>query len=189
MWQPSKRVVLGQRPWRESAAGGCELPQWSARRSLRPARCEHYVLPSQPLGATVLHASHLARGAACVAIVLLPSPAPAPAVVQQHWVRLGSRAVGSGGDRDIIRTASAGQFKRIRLVVEGGDLELFDVRITFADGTSFSPAGRFSFTAKSRSHVIALPGAARVIRWINFFYRTLPTGGRGKAIVHVYGRR
>ncbi len=92
----------------------------------------------------MLHASHLARGAACVAIVLLPAPAPAPSVVQQQWVHLGSRAVGSGGDRDIIRTASAGQFKRIRLVVEGGDLELFDVSITFADGKSFSPTGRFS---------------------------------------------
>src|SRR5438094_10061206 len=121
MWQPSKRVVLGQRPWRESAAGGCELPQWSARRSLRPARCEHYVLPSQPLGATVLHASHLARRAACVAIVLLPSPAPAPAVVHQHWGRLGPRAVGSAADRESIRTARAGQLKPIGPLGGGGD--------------------------------------------------------------------
>lgn len=122
---------------------------------------------------------------AFVAIVLLPAaapaPAPTPAVVQQQWVHLGMRQVGSHGDRDIVRTAGEGKFKRIRLVVEGGDLELFDLRITFADGKTFSPTGRFTFS-KSRSRVIALPGAARTVRWINFYYR-------GKGTVHVYGRR
>lgn len=117
--------------------------------------------------------------AALVAIVLL---------VQQQWVHLGSRQVSSGGERDIIRTASDGRFKRIRLAVEGGDLELFDVRITFADGTTFSPSGRFTFTGNSRSRVIALPGAARVVRWINFFYRRT-TSGQGRATIHAYGRR
>ena len=121
------------------------------------------------------------RRAAFVAIMLF--------ALQQPWVHLGSRVVGSGGDRDIIRTASEGRFKRIRLLVEGGDLELFDVMITFADGKTFSPPGRFSFTGSLRSRVIALPGGARVIRWINFFYRRLPGGGTGKAIVRVYGRR
>ncbi len=117
--------------------------------------------------------------AALVAIVLL---------VQQQWVHLGSRQVTSGGERDIIRTTSEGRFKRIRLVVEGGDLELFDVRITFADGTTFSPSGRFTFTGNSRSRVIAWSGAARVVRWINFFYRRT-TSGQGRATVRAYGRR
>ena len=127
--------------------------------------------------------------AACLAIVLFPRLAPPGAVVQQQWVHLGSRVVGSGGDRDIIRTAGEGRFKRIRFLVEGGDLELFDVMISFADGKTFSPAGRFSFAGNLRSRVVALPGGARVIRWINFFYRRLPGGGPGKAIVRVYGRR
>jgi len=129
--------------------------------------------------------------AAFVAIVLLPVP-PAvwpPSLAQQQWVHLGTRRVSSSGERDIIRTVGDGRYKRIRLVVEGGDLELFDLRITFADGTTFSPRGRFTFTGKSRVRVIAVPGAARVVRWINFFYRSLPSGGQGKAIVHAYGRR
>lgn len=110
-------------------------------------------------------------------------------VVQSPWVHLGSRVIGSGGDRDIIRTAGEGRFRRLRLVVEGGDLELFDVMITFADGKTFSPSGRFSFTGNLRSRVIALPGGARIIRWINFFYHRVPSGGPGKAIVRAYGRR
>ncbi len=119
---------------------------------------------------------------AFVAILLLLAPAPTPAVVQQQWVPLGRRQVVPHGERDIVRTAGEGKFKHIRLVVDGGDLELFDVRITFGDGKTFSPTGRFSFTGKSRSRGIALPGAARTIRWINFFYR-------GNGTVHVYGRR
>ena len=125
--------------------------------------------------------------AALIAIALLPVHPPARALVQQQWVPLGQRHVGSGGDRDIIRTTGEGRFKHIRLVVEGGDLELFDLSITYADGKTFSPSGRFTFSGKSRSHVIALPGAANTIRWINFFYRTLP--GSAKATVHVYGHR
>ena len=131
--------------------------------------------------------------AAFVAIVLLvapaAAPAPTPAVVQQQWVHLGLRHLVSGGERDIIRTTGEGRFKRVRLVVEGGDLELFDLSISFADGKTFSPGGRFAFSGKSRSRVIALPGAARTIRWINFYYRSLPGGGHGNATVHVYGRR
>ena len=119
----------------------------------------------------------------------LPAPPPPAAVVQQQWVHLGSRVVGSGGDRDIIRTAGEGRFRRIRFLAEGGDLELFDVRITFADGKAFSPPGRFSFAGNQRSRVIALPGGARVIRWINFFYHRLPGGGPGKSVIRVYGRR
>ena len=124
----------------------------------------------------------------CAAIGLHPSGSPA-AVVQQQWIPLGTRHLGSGGDRDIIRTAGDSRFKHVRLVVEGGDLELFDLQVTFADGKTFSPGGRFSFTGKSRSRVIALPGGARVIRWINFFYRRLPGGGQGRATVHLYGHR
>lgn len=129
--------------------------------------------------------------AALVAIVFLLflPPVPVPARSQQPWVPLGARRVSARGERDIIRTTNSGQFKRVRLTVEGGDLELFDIQITFADGTTFSPTGRFTFTRHARTRVIALPGAARGIRWITFFYRSLATGGQGGATVQAYGRR
>lgn len=79
--------------------------------------------------------------------------------VQQPWVHLGSRSVSPGGERDIIRTVGEGRFKHI------------------------------SFTGNARSRVIALPGGARGIQWINFFYRRLPAGRPGNAIVHAYGHR
>ncbi len=112
-----------------------------------------------------------------------------PRDVQREWVHLGSRQIDFRADHDVLRTAGEDRFKHVRLVVEGGDLEMFDLRFTFGDGATFSPAGRFSFTGKSRSRVIRLPGAARTIRWIDFFYRNLQNGASGKATVHLYGRR
>jgi len=111
-----------------------------------------------------------------------------PPGVQKEWVHLGARQLNLQTDHDVLRATGDARFKRIRLAVEGGDLEMFDVRITFGDGATFTPATHFSFKAKSRSHVIVLPGAARIVRWIDFYYRSVPGGGRGKATVHLYGR-
>ena len=131
----------------------------------------------------MLDPRHWPLGAALLSIALVLPPA------QQQWVHLGARQVDFRVDHDIIRTTGEGRFKRVRFVVEGGDLEMFDVRLTFGDGKMFTPATRLYFKGNSRSRVIALPGGARVIRWIDFYYRSVPGRGQGKATVHVYGRR
>jgi hypothetical protein len=110
-------------------------------------------------------------------------------VAQAQWVHLGTRRVDFRTDHDVVRTASEGRFRRLRLVVEGGDVALFDVRITFGDGKRFSPPGQFTFKGNSRSRVIALPGGARVIRWIDFYYRSASGGAQGRATIQVYARR
>jgi hypothetical protein len=111
-----------------------------------------------------------------------------PSGVQKEWVHLGARQVNLQTDHDVLRTTGDARFKRIRLVVEGSDLEMFDVRITFGDGATFTPATHFSFKANAKSHVIVLPGAARIVRWIDFYYRSVPAGRHAKATVHLYGR-
>jgi len=111
-----------------------------------------------------------------------------PSGVQKEWVHVGARQVNLQTDHDVLRATGDARFKRIRLVVEGSDLEMFDVRITFGDGATFTPATHFSFKANSKSHVIVLPGAARIVRWIDFYYRSVPAGRQGKATVHLYGR-
>ncbi len=133
-------------------------------------------------------------GTVLLAFASLAGRAPArsawhPSDLQRGWVHLGARQIDFRSDHDVLRAAGEDRFKHVRLVVEGGDLEMFDVRFTFGDGATFSPAGRFSFQGKSHSRVLSLPGAARTIRWIDFFYRNLQTGAPGKAIVHLYGRR
>ena len=99
------------------------------------------------------------------------------------------RAVDYRVDHDAIVAVGDGAFRAIRIDVEGGDLELFDVKLTFGNGETFSPATRLSFRGGTRSRVIDLPGDARIIRRIDFFYRSAIFGGQGRATVHVYGRR
>jgi len=108
------------------------------------------------------------------------------------WEHIGMAQVDFRGDHDAIPAAGAGRFRSVRFVVEGGDLQMFNVRITFANGETFSPRTRLSFNEGSGSREIDLPGARRAIRRIDFSYRSVARGrgrGRGGATVHVYGRR
>jgi hypothetical protein len=105
------------------------------------------------------------------------------------WDHVGVRQVDFRVDHDVIMAVGQGLFRQIRFDVDGGDLELFDVKLRFGDGETWSPATRFYFKEGSRSRVIDLPGRARLIRRIDFFYRSVAGGGQGKATVHVYGRR
>jgi hypothetical protein len=107
------------------------------------------------------------------------------------WDHIGMQQVDFRADHDVIRAAGAGRFRSIRIVVEGGDIQMYNVRITFGNGETFSPRTRLSFNEGSRSREIDLPGATRVIRRIDFSYRSVRGRGRGRggATVHVYGRR
>ena len=98
-----------------------------------------------------------------------------------NWEKLGERRVHGRVDRDSIRvTAREGRFRSIQLRVEGSALEMFDVVVTFGDGTSFSPRTRLVFGRGAQTRVIDLPGGARVIRRVDFRYGNLPGGGRAQ---------
>ena len=116
------------------------------------------------------------------------NPLPGPT---SDWDHIGMRAVDFRVDHDAISGAGDGAFRAIRIDVEGGDLEMFDVKITLGNGETFSPGTRLYFREGTRSRVIDLPGGARLIRRVDFFYRSALFGaqGGGRAIVHVYGRR
>ena len=98
------------------------------------------------------------------------------------WNKLGERWVDGVRDRDVITVgAHEGHYRRMMIVVEHSALEMFDVVVTFGDGTRFSPPTRHIFSPDSRSHVIDLPGNERVIRTVEFRYGNLPGGGRAQA--------
>lgn len=97
------------------------------------------------------------------------------------WNRLGERWVQGGVDHDtIVVTAAEGRFTRIMLRAEHSSLELFDVVVTFGDGSTFSPATRLVFAPGTDSRIIDLPGGARVIRRVDFRMANLPGGGRAQ---------
>src|SRR6476646_6613542 len=98
------------------------------------------------------------------------------------WRKLGERWVDGTRDRDVIPVGvREGAYRRIMIVVEHSALEMYDVTVRFADGSSFSPPTRHVFAANTRSHVIDLPGTRRSIHSVEFRYGNLPGGGRAEA--------
>jgi hypothetical protein len=109
--------------------------------------------------------------------------------VREGWTHIGAREVDARVDHDVISAEEAGTFRSIMITVEGADVDMFDIRVKFNNGESFSPDTRVRFEENSRSRVIDLPGKVRTIERIEFGYRTLKQEGGGKATVHVYGRK
>ncbi|MEO8636594.1 MAG: hypothetical protein ABI587_15060 [Gemmatimonadales bacterium] len=105
-----------------------------------------------------------------------------------EWKSLGSRTVSFRAEHDVISGLGDGRFRRLRIDVRSGDLDMFDVRITFGDGQVFSPETRLHFGDDSRSRIIDLPGDSRVIRSIAFSYKSVRGGGEGRAEVTVLGQ-
>lgn len=116
------------------------------------------------------------------------SAGAAPTADLAGWDHLGMRQVDFRVDHDAIIALGQGSFRRIRIDVAGGDLELLDVKVRFGDGETWSPPTRLYFQEGSRSRIIDLPGGARLIRRVDFVYRSVPGGGQGKAVVHLYGK-
>ncbi|HSO33196.1 MAG TPA: hypothetical protein VLT33_11770 [Labilithrix sp.] len=104
-----------------------------------------------------------------------------------RWEKLGERTVDGKNDKDTIAVGREdGKLKEILLKVEGSSLELHDVLVTFADGSTFSPPTRLTFGGGTTSRVIDLPGARRTVTKIELRYGNLPGGGRAR--MEVLGR-
>jgi hypothetical protein len=182
-WSPNTRVQFQEGAWSRTI----DLPG--------PARVIRRI--------DFWYRSRVRRGAATVRVFgQVADAAPAPAAVAEErvtlvppsvlppvgreWEHLGARPVDFRVDHDAVLAGRQGAFRAVRLDVEGGNLEMFNVKITFANGETFSPATRLLFSQGTMSRVIDLPGEARVIRRIDFFYRSM---GGPRATVHVYARR
>lgn len=129
---------------------------------------------------------------AMLAALLLAACAPARAAqpapqLRGDWELLGTRRVSFAAEKDVIGASHQGRFRAIKIEVEGGNLDMYNIRVVFGNGEAFSPETRVEFRQGSWSRTIDLPGDARVIRRIEFWYRSELK--RGRAVVRVYGRR
>ncbi len=102
------------------------------------------------------------------------------------WKHLGSRKVDFGMDRDVIKPGP-GAYKAIKMFVRKGDVVVYDIVVTFANGKRYSPKVRLKFAENSRSRDIDLPGKKRRIKKIEFVYKSKKKNG--KARVHVLGKK
>jgi hypothetical protein len=103
------------------------------------------------------------------------------------WILLGEHQVQGRRDRDIIDVGRrAGDFDRLTLVVQDGDVEMLGMLVRFADRTTYAPPLRHYFREGGRTTAIDLPGRGRAIRTIELSYGRARGGGR--AVVQVWGR-
>jgi hypothetical protein len=125
-------------------------------------------------------------------VVVVERPQPRRALVEQRpvrpgWTMLGERSVEGNYDQDTIQVGpSEGRFNKLLFAVEHHAVEIFDVKVVFGDGSIYDVPTRLTFGPDTRSNVVDLPGADRVIRRIAFHYGNLP--GRGQAHVEVWAR-
>ena len=104
-----------------------------------------------------------------------------------RWEQLGRREVDFHVDHDAIDVGRAeGRFRELRFVVRGGAIEMYDVRIVLGDGEVIRPTTRLVFD-RGEARTIDLPGDRRVVRRVEFTYRSLRGQGR-RAVVTLYGR-
>jgi len=102
---------------------------------------------------------------------------------------LGGREVSYAIDHDRIPVGRhAGRFSALRIEVPDGALEMYDIQVHFADGSTFSPETRLQFRSGDSSRRIDLPGGDRQITSIDFLYRS-DRPREGRANVRVYGVR
>jgi hypothetical protein len=64
-----------------------------------------------------------------------------------------------------------------------------NIVVTFANGESFSPQTRLVYRGTTRAREIDLPGTVRVVRRVDFHFRSLEARPVGRVTVHAYGQR
>jgi len=125
---------------------------------------------------------------ALLALLIVPSSCASSSRLGSA-VPLGERVVDFAGDRDRIRVgAEYGQFRALRFHVSDSPLEMFDLEVRFGDGSSWSPGTASRFDRGSWSRRFDFPGHSRVVRSVEFRYRSLQVRS-GRARVQVLGVR
>ena len=108
----------------------------------------------------------------------------------QGWTYLGSAKVhGMGVDHDeILVTGMLGDFTAIKLFVENEGIEFERVVVHFGNGGQQELIIRDFIPAGGETRVLDLTGHDRVIRRVDFYYKSNPVTKR-KGKVKLYGKR
>jgi len=90
-----------------------------------------------------------------------------------EWYKLGSRNINFKTETDtIVVGAKEGRFTSLRFDIDRANVEMYDIVVTFGNGEKFSPKTRIQFKKNSLSRSIDLPGEARIIKKVQFLYRS-----------------
>lgn len=126
---------------------------------------------------------------ALVIILLLGSSFTTSDSSQLPWKKLGTKKVSYKLDRDVIRIGyKDGSFKKLKVLVTGGSLNMYKMKVEYGNGSHDLIPLRHNFAKGSDSRIIDLEGGNRVIKDITFWYDT-KNRAKKRATVHVFGRK
>jgi hypothetical protein len=109
--------------------------------------------------------------------------------IEQGWEMLGESKVNFVSDNDEIKVFNENKFTALRFRVEDREIHIHEVKISFSNGDKLEPAIDEVIQPDQYSRYIELGAEGRVIRSIQFRYRTTGTILKGRADVLVLGRR
>lgn len=105
-----------------------------------------------------------------------------------EWQRLGSRTVNMRADHDELPViAFKGSFTKLKIRVKGAPIFVKNIRVIFGNGQDLNLKVGHKFKPGSE-RVLDLPGNKRIIKKINFNYKTVTTS-KGRAEVVIWGKR
>jgi hypothetical protein len=91
----------------------------------------------------------------------------------QKWVWLGAVEVRHRSPRigRIYPGSTRGRFRQLRLTVNGGEVEIYDVFVELDNGSRLYPEVRQTLGGGTRTRMLDLPGTVRGIREVRFHCR------------------
>jgi hypothetical protein len=123
-----------------------------------------------------------------VFLLLLVTGMAGAANAPGRWEVLGQREVDFRNDHDQIDVGrSEGRFKQLQIRVKNAPIEISNMVVTFGNDQTYKPTLRHRFTETSTTRIIDLPGESRVIKRIDFTYKSI-SRREGKGVVEVLGR-
>jgi hypothetical protein len=106
------------------------------------------------------------------------------------WERLGCERVGNRADFDEIKVGRReGRFSALRLEAKGNSVQILDLKVIYANGSSDDIRVRSEINQGDRTRPLDLRGRDRAIERIQIVSKKDRQGpGRGHAEICVYGR-
>lgn len=109
--------------------------------------------------------------------------------IEEGWELIGESKVNFVRDRDQVDVVSANRFTAIRFKVENRDIRLNSLNVVYQNGDKLAPVIDDVIVADQYSRDIELGPEGKMIRSIDFKYRTTGNVLKGRGNVLVFGKR
>lgn len=103
------------------------------------------------------------------------------------WQQLGFTMVDFKLDRDFIWVTGADSFRKLKFKVLDNAINMVNMHVVYENGAYDNINLRFVIPAGGESRILDLKGNSRRIRKIEFWYRSIQPGFRGKAKLVLWG--